>query len=77
MIGRELLSESLAAPMDVGLHLAQRHAERDGDVLVAHVFEMKQHDRYALVIGEPANRVLEMLVQLSLLQIQPPASPPT
>ena len=71
MIGGQLLSESLAAPMDVGLHFAQRHAEHDGDVLIAHVFEMKEHDGYALVIGEPANRFLQMLVQLSLLHIQP------
>ena len=56
--------------MDVGLHLAQRDAERGGDVLIARVLEMEQHERHALVIGQPPERRSSSLALVSRLQLQ-------
>src|SRR5262249_55877759 len=33
--------------MDIRLHLAKRHSQSVGDVLVAHLFEVKQHQRHS------------------------------
>ena len=52
--------------MDVGLDLAERRAERVGDFLVVQLFEMKQHQRHALVVGQRAERPFELFAQLRL-----------
>lgn len=41
----EFAAQGLPAPVDVGLHLAQRDLEPDGDLLVADVLEMIKHER--------------------------------
>ncbi len=48
--------------MDVGLHLAHRHAERVGDVLVAGAFEVEEHERNALMIGKPPQRLFQLFM---------------
>jgi hypothetical protein len=45
--------------MDVGLHLRERDPERFGDLLVAHLLEVKKHERNPLMFRQPAHRVLE------------------
>ena len=45
--------------MHVRLHLPHRHAEQPGDVVVALVLEVEQHDRHALVRRQFAQGELE------------------
>ena len=61
--------QRLAAAMDVGLDLAERRAERVGDLLVVQLLEVKQHQRHALVIGQRPQRPFELLAQLRLLEL--------
>ncbi len=65
---RQLLLQALAAAVNVGLHLPQRHAKHRGDCLVAHVLEVKQHQRHALVIRQGAQRALQVPGAIRLLQ---------
>src|SRR3954469_4341048 len=70
MVARQLLSESLAAPVNVRLHLAHGDAEGDRNLLVAHALEVEEHERHALVIGKPSKRSLEMLAFVRALEIR-------
>ena len=56
--------------MDVGLDLAERRAEGLGDFLIVQVFEMKQHERHALVVGQRAERAFQLLAQLVLFHFE-------
>src|SRR5688572_19105320 len=56
--------------MDVGLHLAERDAEQGRDVLVAHVLEMKEHQRHALMIGKTSERLVQFLTLLLHLEFR-------
>src|SRR5262249_19824878 len=63
------LTQRLAATMNVGLDFPERNAQSRGDVLIAEIFEVKQDQRHALVIGELTNRALELLMPLRMLEI--------
>src|SRR5436190_18892510 len=51
--------EYFPSAVDIRLHFGQRDAERGGDLLVAHVLEMKEHEWHALMIGKCGHRVLQ------------------
>src|SRR5215217_5208189 len=69
MVARQLLSEGLAAPVNVRLHLAHRYAQRHRNLLVAHGLEVEEHERHALVIRKASKRALEMLAFVRALEI--------
>ena len=56
--------------MDVRLHLAERYAERLRDLLVAELFEVKQHQRHTLMIGKAADGLFEPLVPVRVSALE-------
>src|SRR6266487_2866715 len=42
--------------MDIGFDSPHRHAKRRSNLLIAHLLEMKERERHALVIGKPVER---------------------
>ena len=54
--------------MDVRLHLPEPNVERAGDLLVTHLLEVKQHQRHALMVGQPLQRGLEPLLRFGGLE---------
>ena len=56
-----MLPQRVTAPVDVALHLGDRNPQGPGDLLVARLFKMKQHQRHALMRRQRAKRPLEAL----------------
>jgi hypothetical protein len=63
-------AKGLTAPVDIGFSLAKRDTERVGDLLIAHLFEVKQDERYALMIGQLTKRSLQVSAPIGLFQVQ-------
>ena len=55
--------------MDVRLHLAERDTQSIGNVLIAEILKVKQHQRHALVIRQTPKRPFELFVPLRPLQV--------
>ena len=54
--------------MNIRLHLAYRHTERFGNLLIARLLEVEEHEWYSLVIWKLAKRPLQAIPQFRLLQ---------
>ena len=67
MAHQQVLLQGLSAAMDVGLHLAQGYTQQLSDGLVADVFEVEEHEGHALMIGKPAQRLLQLIAFVGLL----------
>ena len=57
-----MLLQRVPAPVDVRLHLRQRHPERVRDCLITHVFEMEQDEWHTLMVGETPQRDFEPIL---------------
>src|SRR5690606_16586661 len=67
-MGRHVLLQGFAAPMNVGLDLAQRRAEQGRNLLITLLFVVVEHERHALVLGQPAEALLERLPGFCLIE---------